>query len=1217
MYTELKFTRAVLASKSLCLLIVVVCFLPIAIAQQDVASTSKAAGGNSIGTKHVMDDALVLGSVENQDGTTIENAKVWLVGGSYDDPKTFGQTTTDSNGQFAFDDLPDEETVFKDPGSLNVWAQHPTEGLGWFNGLYKHKRKPLTVKLGPIAKFNGQLVGPAGQPLPGVRITPRYLSAKRLNDRASRAGRLSPEMSQRLSTTTTDDGKFVIEDLPVDGVVNCDVAAPGFDQLRVSWNLHEPLIIRLDPGVSFSGRLIWPEEIKIPAEEDFELGMLTLTGYSQFQADGSVSSDGKKAAFGTQTTYTVKINNEGQFHLDHIAAGQYYISAKLSRRLPLLLSESERLEIKPETPIDDFELVAEKAFKISGKVVGFENKDPIADAVVQFMSLRDGGLRYSGRVTTDQAGEFFAYTKKGKHILKVVEAPREFIPTADSYDSEFAKSRSPTIDVTEDTVCPDLELDQACDVTIEVFDENGKPAAGAIVKIVTVAGYPAGQDYQTEQRTDAEGKFVARRVTKNDTLPICVRTPTAISELDLVITPSELKGPVRVDLAPDHGFRFRCRVVDREGEPIVGANVTVGTYFFYVSKWIDGERGSAISGSAGQGKTDAEGYFETGPLWPDRDYFLNAKAEGYDQSEAPRAKGKRGQIVELKPMVLSKIKAAKIVGIVVDSSKQPVEDVLVYSAGNGYQQATTRTNASGQFELDDVAADVRYVFADGGVDYRLGGKKFGRQQPLEITIRSKDSPSIGSRELRIIERGEQLEMASELIDQALSLPGDPRMTSRLAILRALVQVDDQKAVEESLDGGGVFEYMVRVEQAKQVVDDDAERALEILQSVPNRYGISTAISLAMRLSKSKNENDKEMALQFAELALKLAGRRTDYHPRLAIVFTSLGQHEKAQSLIENVLEKIDLDNLNDDQKSTVIRLAPAVAPYDFERARSFASLAKEGYSRTYAMADVALAIVETDHEKTIREIDALTGDSNAPNIRDKARYRAAYLLVETNPDLAIKLVRQCEDNGNRAQALGRLAVRVAEFDKPQAWEMIDSALAIHRANPNSYRSWSNFGGAGPFAAAFAYHAKQVDYPDMESVIWHVRAACRANAERGQDRLSATIKTARILALVDRIAARDLLNSIVGKTDQISREEGGVSLYDQWLQAWLMVDFGRGVKLLGEELDEIKESGAKNRIRYGHGEVFRLLVSRPNERFNVLLRETGLWKLQEDGSLENR
>ena len=63
----------------------------------------------------------------------------------------------------------------------------------------------------------------------------------------------------------------------------------------------------------------------------------------------------------------------------------------------------------------------------------------------------------------------------------------------------------------------------------------------------------------------------------------------------------------------------------------------------------------------------------------------------------------------------------------------------------------------------------------------------------------------------------------------------------------------------------------------------------------------------------------------------------------------------------------------------------------------------------------------------------------------------------------------------------------------------------------------------------------------------------------------------------------------------------------------MVDFGRGTALIREDLERIKQTGTAKTFRYGQRDVFQLLVAPPEERFHILLSETGLWRLAEDGT----
>ena len=111
----------------------------------------------------------------------------------------------------------------------------------------------------------------------------------------------------------------------------------------------------------------------------------------------------------------------------------------------------------------------------------------------------------------------------------------------------------------------------------------------------------------------------------------------------------------------------------------------------------------------------------------------------------------------------------------------------------------------------------------------------------------------------------------------------------------------------------------------------------------------------------------------------------------------------------------------------------------------------------------------------------------------------------------------------------------------------------------------------------------------------------------------TISTARMLALTDKFAARKLLGLVADDQDQIPRERHSLSLYDQYLQAWTLVDFGRGTSLIEKDLERVEKLGAADHFRYGHSGVFSLLVAPPEERFHLMFQQTGLWQLDEDNT----
>ena len=1070
----------------------------------------------------------IFGTVETSENEPAANVKVWLVGliDVDDFERGFGilsKTVCNSEGEYAFD-LDNEEELFKAAGSLTVWASSGSGDLGWHQGFYQFKKKPLKIRLKPTKALSGRLVDGAEKPIANAKVVPTMLAGLPFNQLNRSLGMIPEESKAKFASTTDAEGRFKLTGIPATGSVWCDVESAELPKTTVIMNASESVTAKLDVGLALIGKIDPPADANLPAAD--ELGELIFYGTALYDSAGNLVKDKALASLRVQTQYKTKIDQSGEFHLDNISPGAYRISGVLTKGVPLLLPKEIKLDVKPGEPINDFKINALKAFKITGRVIGSVDGDPIAGARVSVTTLIDGYSNHRSGVKTDAEGKYTAFAHPGTVSVRVVDAPSDYARADDLYGSEYGKKRNPRLEVSKDMVWPDLLVDPAQDLTIEVFDENGKPAANAAVKIVALSGYPDGEDYQTVQKTDSNGRYVARQVASNDTLPIRVYTPTAISDASLIITPSEHDKPVRIDLSPDHGVRLRCRVVDRAGDPIVNASVGISTSYPYVSKWAD--NGLAISGSVGGGETDAEGNFVSGPVWPDLRYSLIVRAEGYARTESPVRAIKGNEAAKIQPIVLAETKVASIFGVVVDANKNPLKGVNIYAAGKPNQVAKTQTNSKGEFKLDELASDVRYVFADSK-GFRFAGARVS-DKSIEISLRKLDEAPKGIRPRRELDQDVQFETAKGLLELAWSLPTN-RRNLRTSMLKAMEKIDEDKAMKMSIQSGIVFTDALRETKAERLYESDPEQAIQLLRLTQRRIAISRSIEFAKRLAKSNSNDEKSSAKKFLEFARELIKKDWKYFPKLAAVHTLLGEHDEAKKLNTEVISKLDENPAAAIQQSLAKDLAISLAPYDYEKAQAYAKLTGSVASQTYALSDVALAILSTDRQKSLAEIEKLGGNANARNIRDRARYRAAYLLVAEEPDLAVKLIYQCEASDNRAQALGRLAVEIGKTDQAKAWKMIDDALVIYRGNPDVASSWSNYGGAGPFVAAIAYQAKSIGYPDMESVVWQVVAACRANGEIDQQRIAATIDTARLLALVDKLAARDLLNSIAITSDQ--------------------------------------------------------------------------------------
>ena len=1152
---------------------------------------------------------LVSGSVQTSEGTPVAGADVWLVFGLWEAPKVLAKVKSNSEGRFEFDISEHQESPGVNYFDASVVAQHKNHGLGWFFSLGPDRRRDIPVKLQATTEFQGQLVDAADQPIANATIYPTNLWRGSVGNVGQKHTRIPKDFAPRWQVQTDEKGVFSIPGFLAAGVAGLSIEHTTIKNLNVRLNLGQKAMIKIDASVEASGKIELPAGFDRTGIDEKNIGTVTLYTSSTHDQDGEMTTDIGRISMWYGSQSSAPIESDFSFRFNKVFAGSCSLRVKFSDSVPLIPPDLITQKIGGEAP--PLVIKALAGFRVSGKVVARNTDVPVAGVMMRISSSADGRLQPIAHPLTDTQGNYSAIVSPGKLRISAVKTPSEFVPSPKDYGRDLEPSPILKLDVARHTVLPDFELDSASDVEIKVTNENGEPVAGAIVKVVTVAGYPDGGYRQPVQKTDADGRYVIRQVAVNDTLPIWVRTPTAISEL--VVTPEELDGPLEISLS-NEGARFRVRITDDDDEPIAGASVSLSTSFRYQSKWM-GRMGMAKVGSAGSGKTDDEGVFVSGPLWTGKrqQYRLKVSAEGYLEGETPRMLGKEGEVVDAGQLVLLRARSTTVQGTVINSAGDLVAGANVFCSGDQHRQARTSTESNGQFTLDHVANDLKYVFVTHP-DYRFGGGKVSGSEALEIKLQSKDDPPAGIRKWKPLDSERQREAAQELILKALELPIGARNTSRRELLCSLDRIDSQLADKRSAENeNGLFNRSIRTARARRMEIRDSDNVIPILQTVRQRTAFSIARRFCSRLSWSDDETDHEIADKYLKFADDIAGTRNSNQIQLALLYSQRGKTEKSKSLIDAIFKRIEDQNIAVDRYPAGM-LAEALAPIDFDKAMKFTEKLKEGYTRTDAQANVALAILKQDPEKSLALISQLKGDGNAQNIRDKTRLRAALMLVDKDPETAIDLVYQCEDAGNRSQALGRLAVRVSEFDRPKSWKMIEDAIGIYKL-PNQQRSWSNYGGAGPFAAAIAHQAKLVEYPDMKSVIWHVLNACRGGSEKRQDRLDSTISTARILALTDKISARELLRSIASQKDQIPRETYSVSLYDRYLQAWTLVDFGRGTALIREDLERIEKAGAAEHFRTGLRDVFQLLVAPPEERFHLLFEETGLWRLEEDGTQE--
>ena len=686
------------------------------------------------------DTKRVSGCIQTSAGTPVAGADVWLVEVKRYKPIVLTKVSSNSEGLFEFDISEHQELLRRSFNLASVIARHNEHGIGWFKGLSPKRRRDIILTLQSTTKFEGQLVGATDQPIANATIYPQILRRGSVAKLSGEYTRIHKDLFPQWQTQTDEKGFFSIPGLPAADAATLKIEHPTIDHLLVDLNLGQRATIKFDPSVEASGKIELPAGFDRAGIDENNIGTVTLYSYSSRNQDGDEAKDNESPSMRDTSQFTTPIESDFSFRFDNVFGGSSVVEVQFSDSVTLRPPDPARCKIGGEAP--PLVIKTLPGTRISGKVVARDTDTPVAGVRMRIRSIIDGGSESVAHPVTDSQGMYSAFVSPGKLSVSALDTPKEFVPSPKSFARDLERSPILKLDVARNTVLPNFELDSACDVEIKVTNENGEPVAGAIVKVVTVAGYPDGGYRQPVQQTDADGRYVIRQVAVNDTLPIWVRTPTAVSK-QLVVTPEELDGPLEISLSSE-GARFRVRITDDDDEPIAGASVSVSTSYPYQSKWMGS--GTSRFGSAGSGKTDDDGVFVSGPLWTDerREYTLNVSAEGYSKAETPRLRGETGEIVDAGQLVLTRPRELAVKGKVVDGSGAPVIGARVFCSGKGHYKAHTSTDSNGQFTLDEVATDLKYVFVEHP-DYRFSGGKVSGSDALEIKLRSKKDPPTGIR----------------------------------------------------------------------------------------------------------------------------------------------------------------------------------------------------------------------------------------------------------------------------------------------------------------------------------------------------------------------------------------------------------------------------------------------------------------------------------------
>lgn len=191
--------------------------------------------------------------------------------------------------------------------------------IGWWELFAGQVPQRLEIRLHGVATFFGQVLSSTGHPLSGVRIVPRTAVVD--DDGFEHFHHLPPELSEQLTTTTNDQGKFAISGIPEASYLFFDIEMGVSGRLACQAQTSQPVSIRTPALGRLSGRFVWKDATRKPFHAaDVEL-FEDCCGSTPEPGQGLLS-------FSADT----RIKPDGTFEFARVPAGEYFVQVVPGQR---------------------------------------------------------------------------------------------------------------------------------------------------------------------------------------------------------------------------------------------------------------------------------------------------------------------------------------------------------------------------------------------------------------------------------------------------------------------------------------------------------------------------------------------------------------------------------------------------------------------------------------------------------------------------------------------------------------------------------------------------------------------------------------------------------------------------------------------------------------------------------------------------------------------
>ncbi|MCP4610325.1 MAG: redoxin domain-containing protein [Planctomycetes bacterium] len=616
------------------------------------------------------------GKVVDDQGHSIADAKVTLHEMVYNkatrsyDTKVAGEVTTETGGAFSFNTSA-ESDVSRD-GYIIV--EKEGLALGFANWEMRKGDKELQIKLGQPKELAGVVVDENDKPVAGAQVSILMLIIGTMRDDRGVSG---PVAADLFTSTTDAAGKFKFTRIPAEATAEFIMKKEG--RATVGTYISTGMANQKLKFVAGQAdiKLVLPNEAKIEGivvqkETAKPVGGINLIAKSEQRLPYLVQEP-------------IVSRQDGTFGISALIGGRHIVQIESSSQgLADWVAESVAVTTEAGKTKSGIKIEISKGGLVEVVVTEADSKKPVENASISIRELRNK--------------QWFNARSDKDGIARIRLAPGTY-QMSGAYKQGFTSNKRDENITIEDgkTILIAWQLSSQPRITGIVRDMAGKPLEGVKLTICPMGG-------RDDSATDSEGKFeiswTPRRMRPDRDSVYCL--VARHEKLNLAAAEEITEDMKKLDMKLHPGVIFEGKVVDPDGKGIADARINVMLRMQGWSSTI--ERDIA--------RTDSQGNFRIRAVPPEHKYNINARAEGYGQTDVDiqaQQTGDKNQDLGQMELPLANLSVS---GRLVDAQGNPVANARIHTYGGNQPSVNTLSDAQGNFIIKGVCTGRIYISTD-------------------------------------------------------------------------------------------------------------------------------------------------------------------------------------------------------------------------------------------------------------------------------------------------------------------------------------------------------------------------------------------------------------------------------------------------------------------------------------------------------------------------